>query len=120
MHDDSSNQPLYTSGKSFRNLWQEYRIYRDRIELRSFFGWKVIRAEDIIDVEIRPPLVIGDFFRGKGFAQSFALKLDMSDFFRHVAVHRRSGWIKHLRFTPDDLDTFVRVCRSIMTKDHGT
>ncbi len=114
MHNDSLNQPLYVSKRLLRNAWQQYRIYTDRVELRSLFGRMTIRAEDIIDVEIRPPMVIGDLFRGKGFLQSFALKLDMADFFHHVALHRRSGWIKHLRFTPDDPDTFVKICKSIM------
>ena len=114
MDSDSLDQPLYVSRRLFRNLWQRYRIYTDRIELRTFMGWKVIRAEDIVDIEIRPPVVIGDLFRGKGFARSFPLKLDMADFFRHVAIHRRSGWIKYVRFTPNDPDTFVSVCRSIM------
>jgi hypothetical protein len=116
MLNDSLDQPQYVSRRLFRNLWQQYRIYTDRIELRSFFGPKVIRAEDILDVQVRPPVVIGDLFRRKGLAQSFALKLDMADFFRHVAIHRRSGWIKHVRITPDDPDTFVNICRSVMKK----
>ena len=116
MQNDSFDQPLYVSKRLFRNLWQEYRIYTDRIELRSCVGRKVIRAEDIINVEVRPPVVIGDLFRRKGWAQSFALKLDMADFFRHVALHRRSVWIKHLRLTPDDPDTFVSICKSIIAK----
>ncbi|MFC1637150.1 hypothetical protein ACFL5Z_20200 [Planctomycetota bacterium] len=116
MREDGFDQPLYVSRRMFRNLWQEYRIYTDRIELRSCVGRKVIRAEDIIDVEVRPPLVIGDLFRCKGFARSFALKLDLADFFRHVAIHRRSGWIKHIRITPDDPDMFVSLCKSIMPK----
>jgi hypothetical protein len=116
MNSENYDQPLYVSGRLFRNLWQQYRIYADRIELRSCVGRKVIRAEDIIDVEVRPPVVIGDLFRRKGLAQSFALKLDMADFFRHVAIHCRSGWIKHIRFTPDDPDTFVSICKSIMKK----
>jgi hypothetical protein len=115
MDSDSLDQPLYMSKRLFRNLWQKYRIYTDRVELRTFMGRKVIRAEDLLEVEVRPPVVIGDLFRGKDFARSFALKLDMADFFHHVAIHRRSGWIKHLRFTPHDPDTFVKVCKSIVT-----
>lgn len=63
-------------------------------------------------------MVIWDLFRGKGLAYSFALKLDMADFFRHVAIHRRSGWIKHIRIAPDDPEEFVRVCKS-MTMNRG-
>jgi hypothetical protein len=115
MQDYSIGQPLYVSAKSFKNLWQEYRIYGDRIELESCFGRKVILAGDILDVEVRPPLVIGDLFRGKGFKESLALKLDLADLYPHVAIHRSSGWFKHLRITPDDPDTFVKICRSIMS-----
>lgn len=114
MQNDSFDQPLYMSKRLLRNLWQQYRIYSDRIELRSCVGRKVIWAEDIIEVQVRPPIVIGDLFRRKGWARSFALKLDLADFFHHVAIHRRSGWIKHFRFTPDDPETFVSICKSIM------
>jgi len=109
-----AEEPLYVSRRLFRNLWQQYRIYCDRVELQSFPGKKVLAAEDILNVDVRPAVVIGDLFRGKGFARSFALKMDLADLFRHVAIHRRSGWIKHLRFTPDDPETFVQVCKSII------
>jgi hypothetical protein len=74
----------------------------------------VISADKILDIEVRPPSV-GDLFRGKDFAYSFVtLKLDMADFCRHVAIHRTSGIMKYLRFTPDDPEKFVEVCKSIM------
>ena len=116
MQDYSIEKPLYVSAGSFRNLWQEYRIYANRIELRSFRGRKVILAGDILDVEVRPPLVIGDIFRHKGFRKSLALKLDLADLYPHVAIHRRSGRFKYIRITPDDPDTFVKTCKSIMTR----
>ncbi len=116
MQDYSIEQPLYTSARSFKNLWHQYRIYADRIELKSCFGRKVILAGDILNVGVRPPLVIGDIFRGKGFKEGLALKLDLADLFPHVAILRRSGWFKHIRVTPDDPDTFARICNSIMTR----
>jgi len=119
MQDYSIEQPLYVSARSFRNLWQEYRIYTDRIELKSCVGRKVIPAGDIVDIEVRPYMAIEDIFRGKGFRECLALKLDLADFYPHVAIHRRSGWFKHIRITPDDPDTFVRICKSIMTRGGG-
>jgi hypothetical protein len=116
MQDYRTEQPLYVSARSFKNLWQEYRIYPDRIELKSCVGRKVIPAGDILDVEVRPPLVIGDIFRGKGFKDGLALKLDLADACPHVAIHRKSGWFKHIRITPDDPDIFARICKSIMGK----
>jgi hypothetical protein len=109
-----SEEPIYVSRRLFRNLWHQYCIYPDRVELQSFLGKKVMQAEDILDIEVRPPFVIADLFRGKGFAPSFALKTDLADLFCHVAIHRRSGWFKHLRFTPDNPDKFVQVCKSII------
>jgi hypothetical protein len=97
----------------FRNLWQRYRIYADRVELRLFGRARIISADDILDVGVRPAGVIGDLFRGKGLAYSLALKMDLADFYRHVAIRRRSGWIKHIRVTPDDPEEFARVCKSI-------
>jgi len=73
MQDYTFEQPLYVSARSFRSLWQEYRIYTDRIELKSFVGRKVIPAGDIVDIEVRPCMVIADIFRGKGFRESLAL-----------------------------------------------
>jgi hypothetical protein len=46
----------------------------------------------------------------------WALKLDMADLCRHVAIRRRSGIMKRLRFAPDDPEKFVEVCKSIMRK----
>ena len=109
-------QPLYVSRRLFRNLWQQYRIYADRVELGSFLGKKILSADDILDVEVRPPMVIGDLLRGRGFARSLPLKLDLADFFRHVTIHRKSGWIGHICVTPDDPDRFVEICRSITNK----
>ncbi|MFH1717752.1 MAG: hypothetical protein ABIF19_10400 [Planctomycetota bacterium] len=109
-----SEEPLYISRRLFRNLWQQYRIYCDRVELQSFPGKKVLPAEDILNIEVRPAVVIADLFRGRGFARSFALKMDLADLFCHVAIHRRCGWIKHVRFTPDDPEIFVQVCKSII------
>jgi len=106
-------QPLYESRRLFRSLWQKYLIYADRVELRFFGRGRIISAYDILGVEVRPAPVIGDLLRGKGFAYSFALKMDLADFFGHVAIYRRSGWIKHIRITPDDPQEFVRVCKSI-------
>ena len=116
MQDYTNEQPLYVSAKSFKNLWQEYRIYADRIKLESFVGRKIIPASDILNVEVRPPLVIGDIFRGKGLRESLALKLDLADLCPHVAILRRSGLFRHIRFVPDDPDTFARICKSIMTR----
>jgi hypothetical protein len=117
MQDYTIEQPLYVSARSFKNLWQEYRIYTDRIELKICMGRKIISAGDILDVEVRSRVVIGDIFRGRGFKEILTLKLDLADLYPHVAIHRRSGWFKHIRITPNDPDNFVRIGKSIITTD---
>lgn len=85
-----------------------------RVELPSFLGTKVIPVSDIVNIEVRPPLVVGDLFRGKSLRYCWALKLDLADLCRHVALHRRSGIMKRIRFSPDDPEEFVRECMLAM------
>jgi len=106
--------PRYTSKRSWRSLWQQYRIYTDRLDLPSFLRTRVIPFDDIVNIEVRPPLVVGDLFRGKSLRYCWVLKLDMADLCRHVALHRKSGIMKRLRFSPDDPEEFVRECMVAM------
>ena len=115
----SHNQrPIYVSPRSLRSLWQEYRIYPNRIELECRIACHtlVILTDEIVEMEVRPPLVFADLFRGKSFAYSFPLRIDGADCQRHVAIKRKTGFMKHLRFTPDDPDSFIEICKSIMRK----
>lgn len=116
---NSDQKPIYVSPRSFRSLWQEYRIYPDRLELECWIALHklVIPATEIVEIEIRPPFVPVDLFRGKSLRYSSPLKMDCADVQRHVAVIRKSGFMRHLRFTPADPDKFVEVCKSIMKKD---
>ena len=58
---------IYTSPRSGRSLWQEYRVYPDRIELQCWVALHtiVVPANEIVDIQIRPPLVFVDLLRGK-------------------------------------------------------
>ena len=111
-----SQDPIHVSPRSRKSFWQEYRIYPDRLELECWVALHtlVIPADDILEIEIRPPSIFGDLFRGKGFAYSLPLKIDTADMQRHVALRRKSGFMKYLRFTPDDPDRFVQLCKAIM------
>ena len=102
--------PLLVSRRMGASLWQEYRIFSDRLELQSWilFHTIVIPAREILEIEVRPSLFSGR----KGF--TWGIKLDNSDFCRHVLVVRKSGLFKRIAFTPDKPDEFVRVCQSIM------
>lgn len=102
--------PLYVSRRTPAGLWQEYRIFPDRLELQAWilFHTVVIPAREILAIEVRPSVFSGR----KGI--TWGIKLDNSDLRRHVLVRRKNGFWKCLAFTPDNPDEFVRVCQSIM------
>jgi hypothetical protein len=106
-------EPLYASRPTWISLGQVYRIYADRLELPFLGGRIVVPLAEIISLDVRPACVVCDLFRGKGLA-ALALKLDFADLAPHIALHRRSGVFKHLRFTPDDPAGFVAAWRQAM------
>ena len=111
--------PIYVSERSAKNMWQDYAVYPEGVELKARLILKtfVIQAEDIIDVK----LVHGLSFWNPAYwadpSHWFALKLDWADICEHVSLHRRSGMFKYIRFTPDNPAKFVAACRSIVMED---
>ena len=115
-----SQDLVYVSRRTLKSLWQEYRVYADRIELQSWFAAHtlIIPVEELLDVQIRPRFIFIDLFRGKGLAYAFLpLKNDCADFCRHVAVKRKFGFLKNIRIAPDDPDMFIEACKSVMKKN---
>jgi hypothetical protein len=106
-------QPVYVSRRAPASLWQEYRIFPDRLELQSWilFHTVVVPAREILEIEIRPSV----FSKRKGF--TWGIKLDNADLCRHVLVRRKTGFWKCIAFTPDNPDEFVRLSQSIMPKE---
>ena len=106
--------PVLVSRRTPASLWQQYRIYSDRLELQSWilFHTIVIPANEILDIEVRPSAFSGR----KGM--TWGIKLDNSDLCRHVLVTRKNGLFKRIAFTPDNPDEFARVCKSIMPGLH--
>jgi len=102
--------PICVSRRTPANLWQEYRIFPDRLELQSWllFHTVVIPAREILEIEVRPSVFSGR----KGF--TWGVKLDNSDLCRHVLVRKKSGFWKCLAFTPENPDEFARICKSIL------
>jgi hypothetical protein len=102
--------PIYVSRRTPASLWQEYRIYSDRLEVQSWIlvHTVVIPANEILEIEVRPSAFSGR----KGIV--WGIKLDMTDLCRHVLIRRKSGFWKCLAFTPDNPDEFVRVGKSIL------
>lgn len=96
--------PIYTSKRTGQSLWQEYRIYRDRLELQCWilFHTVVVPATEIQAVEVHPPGII------------WGVKLDNCNFCRHALLTKKSGLFKRIGFSPDDPEKFVAACQSIM------
>jgi len=105
-----NDTPLYVSKRMAKNLWQQYRIYRDRLELQSWilFHTVVVPTNEIQDVEVRPSVFSGQ----KGF--TWGIKIDNSDLCRHVLLTKKRGFFKRIGISPDDPEKFVEICQSIL------
>jgi len=105
-----NDMPIYISKRTGRSLGQEYRIYRDRLELQSWFllHTLIVPANEIQTVEVRPSI-----FRGLDGC-IWGIKLDNCNLCRHVLLTRKSGQFKRIGFVPDDPEKFVAVCQSIL------
>jgi hypothetical protein len=95
---------FYKSKRTAKSLWQEYRIYRDRLELQSWllFHTVVVPANEIQAVEVRPSGLI------------WGVKLDNCNFCRHVLLTKKSGFFKRIGLSPDEPEKFVEICKSIL------
>jgi hypothetical protein len=105
-----NDTPLYVSKRKGRNLWQQYRVYFDRLELQSwiFLHTLIVPVRTIQAVEVRPSIFSGR----KGF--TWGIKIDNCDLFRHVLLARKSGVFKRIAFSPDDPAKFVEACQSMI------
>jgi hypothetical protein len=104
--------PLYESRRSAKNLWQTYRVFEDRVELRTMFGRFQIPIEQIESVEILRPLIVSWPYRR--FRDLLGIKLDWADMARHVVVRKKSGKLINFHFTPDNLEEFLDAVDSAM------
>ncbi len=111
--------PDYISKSSARSLWQEYRVYPDRLELqfRVFLTTLKIPAEKIVDVKVVSP-VLKNREKQKFMAWFWGLFLDWAAFKRHVLIETRSYFARYVHFTPDDPDKFVSACTSMLESSH--
>ena len=107
-----TDAPLYTSKRTAKSLWQQYRIYGDRLELQSWFllHTLVVPRDAIQAVEVRPSVFNSD----RGI--TWGIKLDNCDLCRHVLLTKKSGLFKRIGFTPDGPEEFVKVCKSILPR----
>lgn len=100
---------IYVSPSSIRSLWQEYRVFADRLELATMFGTIRIPFENVDAVSERPPL-LKQLATGEIFCRKFrpGVKLDIADLAQHVEIDRNDATlVRRLLITPDDPAAFV-------------
>lgn len=95
--------PVYTSRSTVRSLWQEYRIYDNRVEFATKLGLMVVPFEHIEQVDVVESDIEG-LLRGDLKLKNFrpALKLDWANFLEHIVLDKNEGYIRRVLFTPDD------------------
>ena len=100
----------------FQNLWQQYRVYPDRIELQCWIALHTLKipVREIADIQIRSPFSLWDLFRGKASLSLRGVKIDQSDLCRHIVIARKLGLFRHIVFTPDNPDEFADIVKLLM------
>ena len=112
--------PLYASKRTAKSLWQQYRIYRDRIELQSWIllHTVVLPIDEIQAVKLRPS-VIGCWTRLTSgmkidLGDMWGIKIDFCDLCPHVLLRKKSGLFNAIGFSPDEPEKFVEICKSVL------
>ena len=108
---------IYTSRSTVRSLWQEYRIYDDRVVFETHFGTMTVPFANIERIEISESEVKG-LLRGDLHLKNFrpALKLDWANFVEHVVLDKKEGGIRRILFTPDHLDDFRNALNAALAR----
>jgi hypothetical protein len=98
-----SEEPRFVSACTARSLWNEYRVYDDRVELHTLFGTWRVPFEQIEGVEVNEPIVKAvmhgrfDFSHWPG-----QVKIDLADMYEHVTLDKSKGFARKIHFTPQD------------------
>ena len=112
-----NSKPVYVSESTVRSIWQEYRIFNNRVEIDTMFGLMVIPFEHIEKVDVSESEVKG-LMRGdlhlKGFRP--ALKVDWANFVEHVVIDKSEGHIHRILLTPDDPEEFKNVLHAALVR----
>ena len=112
-----TNIPIYASKSTVKSLWQEYRIYDDRVEFDTLFGTITVSFDHIERVEVSESEVDG-LLKGDLHLRNFrsALKLDWANFPEHVVLDKSEGHIHRILFTPDDSEEFKSALDEALTR----
>jgi hypothetical protein len=112
-----SDNAVYTSMSTVKSLWQEYRIYDNRIEFDTLFGQMTVPFDCIERVNVSESDVKG-LLKGDLHLKNFrpALKLDWANFLEHVVLDKSRGHIRRILFTPDDPEAFNRALNEALSR----
>ena len=107
----------YTSKSTVKSLWQEYRVYSDRVEFRTRFGNLTVPFDHVERVEVSESEVKG-LLRGDLHLRGFrpALKLDWANFLEHVVLDKDAGYVRRLLFTPYNPEEFKSALDRALTR----
>ncbi len=96
-------EPVYKSESTAKSIWQEYRIYEDRVEFDTHFGLLTIPFDHVESVELSESEIAG-LFKGDLHLRNFrpSLKLDWANFLEHVVLDKSKGKVRRVLFTPED------------------
>jgi hypothetical protein len=115
-----SEAPLHTSNSTIRSLWQEYRIYADRLEFDTLFGRMTIPFDQVEGVDVSESDLKG-LLKGDLKLKDFrpALKLDWANLVEHVVLDKSSGCVGRVLFTPDDPRAFTAALEQALKRYRG-
>ncbi|MBN2070133.1 MAG: hypothetical protein JW814_01650 [Candidatus Krumholzibacteriota bacterium] len=101
--------PVYISKSTVKSLWQEYRVYADRVEIDTHMGMMVIPFDHIESIEVSESEVKG-LLRGDLHLEGFrpAIKVDWANFVEHVVIDKSEGLVKRILLTPEDPEAFKK------------
>lgn len=112
-----SDKPVYISKSTVKSIWQEYRIFSDRLEFDTKFGRMTIPFEhverfEVLDADTKA-LMRGDL-RLKNFRP--AIKIDWANFLEHVVLDKTEGYVRRVLFTPEDPVAFKNALQEAVTR----
>jgi hypothetical protein len=113
----------HTSKSTIKSLWQEYRIYDDRLEFDTHVAtggisrqltipFDQIERIEVSESEIKG-LLKGDLHL-KNFRPAFIL--DWANFLEHVLVDKSEGFARRVIFTPEDPRRFKSMLEEALTQ----
>jgi hypothetical protein len=112
-----NEEATYSSTSTVKSLWQEYRIYNDRVEFDTHFGTMIIPLAHVERVDVSESEIRG-LLRGDLHLRNFrpALKLDWANFLEHVVLDKSTGWVRRILFTPDNPVAFTRALDEALSR----